>query len=323
MTQSSTFAERPEAANALHHCGILINLIVTLLAPMFLGATGGDIGMARMAAEETVRAYCARDHADLIAVAQIIAFGLAALGSLSLSMADDISLSMTLRLRSNANALSRSSEQVRRSLSQHYPREQHPREHRPGEQRPGEHRPGEQHPGEHRPGEQRPGEHRPGEQRPGEHRPGEHLPDDRPCDIDPWDISPDLIGAATAAALDEDAAQAKAVLFMSIAAAQELAAEADARLREPEQTTDPVPHQEAPPTTRAITTEKQHQNMWAIAMVNEAAEITAAIPNLPPEQREAASLRAGMLGSIANQLITGVAASPPLTRGDEHQPDAT
>jgi hypothetical protein len=47
-----------------------------------------------MAAIGTVNAYRARNHADLIAIAQIIAFGPAALGSLSLSMADDISLSM-------------------------------------------------------------------------------------------------------------------------------------------------------------------------------------------------------------------------------------
>lgn len=95
---------------------ILISLIVTLLAPMFLGAAGGDIGFARMAAIETVSAYRARNLADLIAIAQIIGYGLAALGSLSLSMADDLSLSMTLRLRGNANALTRSAERNRRAL---------------------------------------------------------------------------------------------------------------------------------------------------------------------------------------------------------------
>ena len=94
----------------------LISLIVTLLAPMFLCVSGGDIGFARAAALETLNDYRARDHADLIAIGQIIAFGLATIGSLSLSMADDISLSMTLRLRGNANALNRAAEQNRRVL---------------------------------------------------------------------------------------------------------------------------------------------------------------------------------------------------------------
>jgi hypothetical protein len=106
----------PGAAIPLHPADILMNLIVALLAPMFLGAAAGDIGFARRAAIETVNAYRIRNNADLIAVAQIIGFGLAALGSLSLSMLDEISLAMTLRLRGNAVALNRSAEQNRRAL---------------------------------------------------------------------------------------------------------------------------------------------------------------------------------------------------------------
>lgn len=104
------------AAIPLHPADILMNLIVALLAPMFLGAAAGDIGFARRAAIETVNAYRMRNNADLIAVAQIIGFGLAALGSLSLSMLDEIPLAMTLRLRGNAVALNRSAEQNRRAL---------------------------------------------------------------------------------------------------------------------------------------------------------------------------------------------------------------
>jgi hypothetical protein len=89
-------------------------VIAAFLAPMFLGITSGDVALARLAAVEAVNAYRARDHADLIAIAQIIAYGLAALGSLSLSMEADRSVSMTLRLRGNANALNRSAEQNRR-----------------------------------------------------------------------------------------------------------------------------------------------------------------------------------------------------------------
>ena len=116
MTEITT--DQPAELTDLHPSEILMALIVTLLAPMFLGVTAGDISLARLAALETVNAYQARNQADLIAIAQIIACGLAALGSLSLSMDDDISLSMTLRLRGSAVALNRSAEQNRRVLNQ-------------------------------------------------------------------------------------------------------------------------------------------------------------------------------------------------------------
>lgn len=103
-----------------HPSDVLINLIVALLAPMFLSASG-DIRFARMAALETVNAYRARNQADLMAIAQIIGCGLAALGSLSLSMADNLSLSMTLRLSGNAVALNRSVERNRRALKEKRP----------------------------------------------------------------------------------------------------------------------------------------------------------------------------------------------------------
>ena len=104
----------------MHPADVLMNLIVTLLAPMFLAVCGGDIEYARIAATETVNGYRTRDHGDLIAIAQIIACGLAALGSLSLSMADDLTIAMTLRLRGNANALNRSAEQNRRAVRENH-----------------------------------------------------------------------------------------------------------------------------------------------------------------------------------------------------------
>jgi hypothetical protein len=112
MTQTTESPPHHHTTNAL------MSLIVTLLLPTFLGVTAGDIALARMAAIETINDYRARNNADLIAIAQIIACGLAALGSLSLSMDDEISLSMTLRLRGSAVALNRSAEQNRRVLNQ-------------------------------------------------------------------------------------------------------------------------------------------------------------------------------------------------------------
>jgi hypothetical protein len=105
----------PDIDLAVLPAHILMNFIIIVLAPMLLTAAGADIAFARMAVVETIRAYQPRNQADLIAVAQIVACGLAALGSLSLSMADDLPLSMVLRLRGNANALNRSAEQNRRT----------------------------------------------------------------------------------------------------------------------------------------------------------------------------------------------------------------
>ena len=119
MSESATEPRRdppPDVDLALLPADILMNFIIIVLAPMFLTAAGADIGFARMAVVETIRAYQPRNQADLIAVAQIVASGLAALGSLSLSMADNLPLPMILRLRGNANALNRSAEQHRRTL---------------------------------------------------------------------------------------------------------------------------------------------------------------------------------------------------------------
>lgn len=118
MTQTITLTEPPPvtATGPRLASGLLMSLIVTLLAPIFLGVTGGDIGLARIAAAETIDDFRARNQMDLIAVAQIIANGLAAVDSLSRSMEDDLSLSMTLRLRGNAISLNRAAEQNRRVL---------------------------------------------------------------------------------------------------------------------------------------------------------------------------------------------------------------
>lgn len=112
MTEAITPHESPA-----HPGDILMTLIAAVLAPLFLTASGADIALARLAAIETVNAYRARSHTDLMAIAQIIGCGLAALGSLGLSMADDLSLSMILRLRGNAVSLNRAADQNRRALT--------------------------------------------------------------------------------------------------------------------------------------------------------------------------------------------------------------
>jgi hypothetical protein len=238
MTQSTASAEpTPRSGAQLHTSDILMNLIVAFLAPMFLAVSGGNIDHARAAAIHTMNAYRIRNHADLIAIAQIVAFGLAVLASLSQSMADGISLPMTLRLRTNANALNRSAERTRRALTAGQASE-----------------------------------------------PAPHHPE---------------AGAET------DLADAAAPLAAALASSHRLAGEARARLRTSNHTRAEAPL-EAPAPAAAAAAEKRHQAMWAIAMVKEAQEITASIPSLPPAERPAASIRAAVLSSTANEFLTGV-----------------
>jgi hypothetical protein len=210
MTETTTNIQAPPPS-------MLLSLIVALLAPMFLGVTAGDVALARLAAMQTIDDYRAQNNADLIAVAQIVACGLAALGSLSLSMDDEISLSMTLRLRGNAVALNRSAEQNRRALAN---------SHGPTPYQPA-------------------------------------MEPEAPITIPDYNIP------------------SEAELFLTATA---------------------PPDQPPAPST---TTEKRLQQMWAIAMVNEASELTASIPTLPPTEQEAASIRAATLGSTANHLLYG------------------
>jgi hypothetical protein len=85
---------------------------------VFLCVCGADIDLARAAALETVNDYRCQNCVGLLAVVQIVAYGLACLGSLSQSMADDISLSMALRLRGSATSMDRAADRNRRVLSE-------------------------------------------------------------------------------------------------------------------------------------------------------------------------------------------------------------
>ena len=226
----------PVADVPLHPSAMLLNLIVAFLTPMFLTTSGGNIDHARSAAIQTVNAYGAQSEADLITVAQIIAFGLAALSSLSLSLADNLSPSMILRLRGNANACNRAAEQNRRAL-----------------QAP------------------------------------------RPA---PATTEPQLMEVT-----DEAAVVAK------VAAVRQRAAESEPARPEPAR---PEPEQAAnqPSAPTAATTDQPLQALWAAAAARIATEYTADLPNLPPAQRRAATIKAAMLSSCATDLLNG----PPIVR---------
>ena len=96
----------------------LVNLVLALLTPMFLWSTAGDIRLAHIAAAQTLNEYRAANRLSLFTVAKIIAFDIATLSSLSLSMYEDVSMLLALRLRGNANSLDRSGERNRRAWEQ-------------------------------------------------------------------------------------------------------------------------------------------------------------------------------------------------------------
>jgi hypothetical protein len=68
-----------------------------------------DTGHARRAAQQAIDEYRSHTQGELITIAQIVGFALTALDNLRLSMAGDLTVSMKLKLRGNANALSRAS----------------------------------------------------------------------------------------------------------------------------------------------------------------------------------------------------------------------
>ncbi|WP_428483745.1 hypothetical protein [Rhodopila sp.] len=118
MTQPDTAARvNPDAPDRLMQpVDILLAFIHSFLVPLFLAGGAGDVSLARLVTTETVASYQARTHADLVKIGQIIAFGMAVLDTLRLSMGADLSLTMKLRLRGCANALNRSAQQNNAAL---------------------------------------------------------------------------------------------------------------------------------------------------------------------------------------------------------------
>ncbi len=96
----------------------LLDVILGFLAPILLAAGVADIQLARLAAQEAIAAYQTGGQGNLVTIAQVVGFAIASLDALRLSAAPDASLSMKLKLRGNANALSRSTQ---RSLQTHTP----------------------------------------------------------------------------------------------------------------------------------------------------------------------------------------------------------
>jgi hypothetical protein len=298
----------PDRVGKIHPADILMHLIVTLLMPMFLAASDGNLYYAHMAALETVTAYRTRNHVDLVAVAQIVAFGLAALGSLSLSLADELSLPMILRLRGNANACSRSAEHNRRALKESQAARQALRQARTASAAAAP-------------------PYDPAYEAAviAEVAQTQQLVADAQAQVaearlaasaapppasstpPPAAASPAPPAAASPAPPAVTQAAASVTIPASAAAALQGAPQGPVTPR-----TSTATPARAPAAAGPVSPERQAQAMWAAAMSHVAGEFTASIPHLPQAQRWVASRRAAVLSSCATDLLCG--AVPPRPR---------
>ena len=87
--------------------------------------------------------------------------------------------------------------------------------------------------------------------------------------------------------------------FMTDQVEQLLAAEAQHRLENPAERASATPLVQTGP--RALDA-KRHQEAWAITIAKETSAARAAIPNLPPRERPAATIRAGNLSRAFHEL---------------------
>ena len=95
---------------------LLMEFVLSLLVPFLTTGSLTDPALARRAAAETIAAYKAAGQDQLVTIAQLVAFALASLDNLRLSMPQDLSLSMKLKLRGNANTLNRASQHATATL---------------------------------------------------------------------------------------------------------------------------------------------------------------------------------------------------------------
>ena len=97
--------------------GTALDHVLLFLIPLFLRGVGGDEDLARQAARHMLEAHGPVTDRDYLLAAELIACSFAALDNLGKSMADpDMAVSTCLRLRANANTLSRRAERHRETL---------------------------------------------------------------------------------------------------------------------------------------------------------------------------------------------------------------
>jgi hypothetical protein len=97
--------------------GTTLDHVLAFILPLFLKGAGGDEMLARRAAIQLLESYCATTDRSLLLAAEVIAFSFTTLDNLAQSVANpDLSITTRLRLRSNANALSRAADRNRQAL---------------------------------------------------------------------------------------------------------------------------------------------------------------------------------------------------------------
>jgi hypothetical protein len=320
---------------------VLIHLIVTFLTPMFLAVAGGDPRIARMAATEALYAYGTKNLADLIAIAQIIALGLAVLDSLGRSMADAVPDRLVLRLRGNATGLNRAAEQCRRTLRSAQPKDATPfwlaadfdpeaerrredaviAEVARATQRLAEVTAASAAAPAATPEAAAPAPQPAARPAPAA-EPATATTTTAPTVATPVIATPVVAAPATAAPAAEPTA-APAVAAPAVAApatepaprpaAQPMPATAAAPAGTP---TKPA----APAAAIQITDAEYRRRAWASAMTDVARECTAELPHLPPAERRVASMRAAALSSVAQHLLSGEPLPPSILDTGRHAP---
>jgi hypothetical protein len=93
----------------------MLGILITMVAPLLM-AGGVDLGTATAAARQAIDAYRVRGEPELLSAAQILGFSVMSLDSLRLSAGPEVSVSRKLRLRGNANGLSRSCQRANAML---------------------------------------------------------------------------------------------------------------------------------------------------------------------------------------------------------------
>jgi hypothetical protein len=254
-------------ATSLQPADVLMHLIVTVLTPMFLATTGGDLALARAAATHTVNAYTARNPIDLLLIAQTIALGLGVLSSVSLSLAENIPINLILRLRGNAASLHRAADRCRRALAEPAPEIAAPPD-------------DVDHEAE-----------------------AAIIAEAERTHARVAAYQASFVQPAQPAAPEflDSPSTMKAAMAAIEAESQNRIAQADAALKS---AGNPIPH--ATSASAPMTDDERRRSAWSAAMADVAREMTAELATLPVGERRAHSLRVAALNSTANALITGV-----------------
>ena len=265
-------------APKLHPTDLVMSALIAFLMPMLLPTTGGDLALARATAIQTVKAYAARNPAELLLVGESIALGLAVIDSVSLSMAENIPINLILLLRGNAASLHRAADKCRSALADPQRDVYEPVLSDVDLQ--------------------------------AEQDIIAEVARTRQRAAD-YEASLTQPPAAPASPLlpppeyPDSPATMKAAMAALLADSERRIAEADSALKA---TGQPIP--KATPRQAPATEDEYFRSAWSTAMADVADELTAGIANLPPGERRAAGIRAAALNTTANHLISSAQPRP-------------